>query len=41
MIFYARIRTQDWYHDVSDQEEDAEVENQSGIENRPFWTEKT
>ena len=32
--FYARIRTQDWYHDISDQEEDEEVENQPGIENR-------
>ena len=31
---YARIRTQDWYHDVSDQEEDEEMENQPGIENR-------
>ena len=32
--FYARIRAQDWYHDISDQEEDEEMENQSGIENR-------
>ena len=32
--FYARIRTQDWYHDISDQEEDEEMENQPGIENR-------
>ena len=24
---YARIRTQDWYHDISDQEEDEEMEN--------------
>ena len=32
--FYARIRTQEWYHDVSDQEEDEAMENQSGIENR-------
>ena len=30
----ARIRTQDWYHDISDQAEDEEMENQSGIENR-------
>ena len=30
----ARIRTQDWYHDISDQEEDEEMENQPGIENR-------
>ena len=28
--FYARIRTQDWYHDISDQEEDGEMENQPG-----------
>ena len=34
MTFYARIRTQDWYHDISDQEEDEEMENQPGIENR-------
>ena len=45
--FYARISTQDWYHDLSDQEEneeirqpraenrDANAENQSGVENRP------
>ena len=32
--FYARIRTQDWYHDRSDQEEDEEKENQPGTENR-------
>ena len=32
--FYARIMTQDWYHDISDQEEDEEMENQPGIENR-------
>ena len=32
--FYARICTQDWYHDISDQEEDEEMENQPGIENR-------
>ena len=31
---YARIRAQDWYHDISDQEEDEEMENQPGIENR-------
>ena len=31
---YARIRTQDWYHDISDQEEDEEIENQFGVENR-------
>ena len=31
---YARIRTQDWYHDISDQEEEEEMENQPGIENR-------
>ena len=30
----ARIRTQDWYHDISDQAEDEEMENQSAIENR-------
>ena len=39
----ARIRTQDWYHELSDQEEDEEIqlstrsansENQSGVENR-------
>ena len=42
--FHARISTQDWYHDISDQEEheesrlshrDAIVENQPGVENRP------
>ena len=44
--FYARISTQDWYHDLSDQEENEEnrlstrdananAENQSGMENRP------
>ena len=41
--FYARISTQDWYHDVSDQEggeevrmsnRDTNAENQPGIENR-------
>ena len=32
--FYARIRTQDWYHDVSEQEEDEEMENPPGIESR-------
>ena len=32
--FYARISTQDWYHDISDQEGGEEMENQSGIENR-------
>ena len=32
--FYARISTQDWYHDVSDQEGGEETENQPGIENR-------
>ena len=32
--FYARISTQDWYHDISDQEGGEETENQSGIENR-------
>ena len=32
--FYARIRTQDWYHDISEQEEDEEIENQLDIENR-------
>ena len=30
----ARIRTQDWYHDISEQEEDEEVENQLEVENR-------
>ena len=42
--FHARISTQDWYHDISDQEEDEEIrvthrdanaENQSSVENRP------
>ena len=42
--FYARISTQDWYHDISDQEGGEEVrmsnrdnnaENQPGMENRP------
>ena len=42
--FHARISTQDWYHDISDQEEDegsrvmnrdVNAENQSGVENRP------
>ena len=42
--FYARISTQDWYHDLSDQEGNEEVrlsnrdtnaENQLGMENRP------
>ena len=33
--FYARIRTQDWYHDISEQEEDEEMENQLDVENRP------
>ena len=42
--FYARISTQDWYHDLSDQEGNEEVrlsnrdtnaENQPGMENRP------
>ena len=32
--FYARISTQDWYHDISDQEGGEETENQPGIENR-------
>ena len=41
---HARIRTQDWYHELSDQEEDEEIqlstrnansEHQSGAENRP------
>ena len=41
--FYARIRIQDWYHDLSDREEDGEIrmmtrdtdaENQPGMENR-------
>ena len=30
----ARIRTQDWYHDISEQEEDEEMENQLEVENR-------
>ena len=44
--FYARISPQDWYHDLSDQEDNEEnrlstrdtnanAENQSGVENRP------
>ena len=33
--FQARISTQDWYHDISEQEGGEETENQSGIENRP------
>ena len=33
--FYARISTQDWYHDISDQEGGEEAENQPGMENRP------
>ena len=32
--FYARISSQDWYHDISDQEGGEETENQPGIENR-------
>ena len=32
--FYARIRTQDWYHDVSEQEEDEDIANQHDNENR-------
>ena len=32
--FHARIRTQDWYHDISEQEEDEEMENQLDVENR-------
>ena len=32
--FYDRISTQDWYHDISDQEGGEETENQPGIENR-------
>ena len=31
---YARIRMQDWYHDISEQEEDEEIENQLDVENR-------
>ena len=45
--FYARISTQDWYHDLSDQKDNEEsrwstrdananAENQSGVENRPL-----
>ena len=30
----ARIRTQDWYYDISEQEEDEEVENQLEVETR-------
>ena len=30
----ARIRTQDWYHEISEQEEDEEMENQLEVENR-------
>ena len=32
--FYARIRTQDWYHDISEQEADEEIENQLDVESR-------
>ena len=32
--FYARISTQDWYHDISDQEGGEQAENQPGVENR-------
>ena len=32
--FYARISTQDWYHDISDPEGGEETENQPGIEYR-------
>ena len=32
--FYARISTQDWYHDISEQEGGEETENHPGIENR-------
>ena len=32
--FHARISTQDWYHDISDQEGGEETENQPGVENR-------
>ena len=46
--FYAQISTQDWYHDLSDQEDNEEnrlsthdananADNQSGVENRPTW----
>ena len=31
--FHARISTQDWYHDTSDQEGGEEMENQLGVEN--------
>ena len=33
--FQARVSTQDWYHDTSEQEGGEETENQSGIDNRP------
>ena len=37
--FYARIRIQDWYHDLSEHESNEEMdpnnENQSGLDNRP------
>ena len=48
--FYARIRTQDWFHDLSDQEEeeeiramvrDTDVENQPGAENRSSGRRRT
>ena len=50
--FYARISTQDWYHDLSDQEDNEEsrlstrdananAENQSGVENRPLGRRRT
>ena len=43
--FHARISTQDWYHDFSDQDEDEEsqvtsrdvnAENQSGVSGKPY-----
>ena len=33
--FQARISTQEWYHDISEQDGGEETENQSGIEIRP------
>ena len=48
--FYARISTQDWYHDLSDQEGNEEVrlsnrdtnaENQPGMENWPSGRRRT
>ena len=50
--FHARISTQGWYHDLSDQEDNednrsstrdaiANADNQSGVENRPLGRRRT